>query len=268
MSDEVRAWAARQQIKPSGVKFVLVAMASCASDFGLSFASIEHLCEFTCQDRKTVFAAQSRLVELGLIAETGERRGRTNQIKVYRLNLKMELLGEQSRKRDSFRLSHVQGAELEGEISDEKANSTAFGTVVDNSGQSAPEEQKSTENGTVVIHKESQKRDGTYPQTVPFSPSEGGERVPKTVHGTLRIGIQNKSSGSQPVDKAQAGTGTSEWEALRAEAIREGFREPNIALETPRSFRTALRNHVTTRPRTTTHGRKLADALKPQAASP
>jgi hypothetical protein len=85
VSSEAVAWAFKQDIKPSSLKFTLVAMAECANyQSGLVFASTAHLCEITGQDRKTVLANQAELEKRGLIEDTGERTGKTKQIKVYR----------------------------------------------------------------------------------------------------------------------------------------------------------------------------------------
>jgi transposase len=50
-----------------------------------SFPSIARLSEVTGLDRKTIIESLQRLKERGLILETGERKGRTRQVKVYRL---------------------------------------------------------------------------------------------------------------------------------------------------------------------------------------
>jgi len=102
MSSEAIAWAFKQDIKPSGLKFTLVAMAECANfKTGLVFASTAHLCEITGQDRKAVLANQAELESRGLIEDTGERAGKTKQIKVYRPVIGSVPETEQSQKRNS-----------------------------------------------------------------------------------------------------------------------------------------------------------------------
>jgi len=87
MSVEAITWALRQPVAASSAKFVLVVLANCASAEGaLAFPSVAYLAESTGQDRKTVVANLKRLVEWGLISDTGERSGRTKQVIVYRLN--------------------------------------------------------------------------------------------------------------------------------------------------------------------------------------
>ena len=54
---------------------------------GCAYPSIAWLCEFSSLNRKTVVAAVGRLEACGLLSDSGERRGDTKQIKVYRLNL-------------------------------------------------------------------------------------------------------------------------------------------------------------------------------------
>lgn len=84
MSSEALAWAFKQEVKSSSVKFTLVALCECANyKTGRITPSIAHLCEITGQNRKTVIANIAELERAGLIADTGERCGRTGQIKVY-----------------------------------------------------------------------------------------------------------------------------------------------------------------------------------------
>lgn len=87
MSIQAVAWAFRQNIRPAALKFVLVALADCANekeDMNL-WPSIAHICDVTCLDVKTVKRYLVELKRLHLLVDTGERKGPTNQIKVYRL---------------------------------------------------------------------------------------------------------------------------------------------------------------------------------------
>jgi hypothetical protein len=85
MSIAAMTWAFAQALKPSSLKFLLVALADNADDQGRAFPSIECLVEKTSQDRKTVIAGLDRLEELKLATDTGSRVGKTKQVKVYRL---------------------------------------------------------------------------------------------------------------------------------------------------------------------------------------
>lgn len=86
MSIEALCWAFDQQVKPAAAKFVLVALSNNANMHGHVWPSIETLCRRTCLERKTVMKSIDWLEELGLLIDTGERRGATKQIKVYKLN--------------------------------------------------------------------------------------------------------------------------------------------------------------------------------------
>lgn len=86
MSVEAITWALAQPIKHSTAKFVLVCLANCADSEGKAWPSIAYLCEATAQDRKTVIENLRRLKEAGLLSSTGEMKGRTGQVPVYRLN--------------------------------------------------------------------------------------------------------------------------------------------------------------------------------------
>lgn len=87
MSWEAQAWAAKQKTGSSSAKLVLLGLASCADANHCAFPSVAWLSEFGDLDRKTVISALQRLEEgmFPLIEDTGERKGRTKQVKVYRL---------------------------------------------------------------------------------------------------------------------------------------------------------------------------------------
>lgn len=102
MSSEALAWAFKVNVKPSAVKFTLIALCECANyKTGKIFPSIEHLAEITGQDRKTIIANVAKLEAMGLIRDTGERGGRTKQIKVYEAAVGTVPKTEQLQKRNS-----------------------------------------------------------------------------------------------------------------------------------------------------------------------
>lgn len=88
MSVEAITWALGQPLKHSSAKFVLVALANCADSEGKAWPSVAYLCDATSQDRKTVIENLRRLKESGLLVNTGEMKGRTGQVPVYRLTMK------------------------------------------------------------------------------------------------------------------------------------------------------------------------------------
>lgn len=102
MSFDALAWAAKQRCGNSGAKLVLMGLAECASrNDALAFPSIAELVEFSDLDRKSVIINLARLESLGKITDTGQRCGRTKQIKVYRLCLETVPKTEQFQKRNS-----------------------------------------------------------------------------------------------------------------------------------------------------------------------
>ncbi|MCW2395871.1 MULTISPECIES: DnaA N-terminal domain-containing protein [unclassified Sphingobium] len=66
---------------------MLLGLASCADAHHCAYPSIDWLCEFSDLNRKTVILALQRLEGglLPLIRDTGDRKGRTRQVKVYQL---------------------------------------------------------------------------------------------------------------------------------------------------------------------------------------
>lgn len=86
MSNEAIDWALGQPVPKSSAKFVLVVMANLADKNMTCWPSYRHLTEATAQDVKTVQVGLRRLREDGFIVDTGERKGSTGQVIVYRLN--------------------------------------------------------------------------------------------------------------------------------------------------------------------------------------
>lgn len=116
MSSEALAWAFKSDVKPSSVKFTLVALCECANyQTGKIFPSIRHLCQITGQDRKTVISNIGKLLSEGWIDETGERVGKTGQIKVYQANIGTVPKVEQSQERNgsAFPLKESQKRDTE-----------------------------------------------------------------------------------------------------------------------------------------------------------
>lgn len=120
MSSEALAWAFKQDVKPSSVKFVLVALCECAHyRTGLIHPSIDHICEITGLNRKTAIAAVAELERLSLLTDTGERVGRTRQIKVYRAEIGTVPESEQFQKRNSSTFTRKQSQKRDTEPSRE-----------------------------------------------------------------------------------------------------------------------------------------------------
>lgn len=96
MSVEAITWAFKQPIKHSPAKFVLVVLANQANG-DLAYPSIAYIAGVTGQDRKTVISNLQRLRATGLIVDSGERRGRTAQVVVYRLKCEPDLFERAAR---------------------------------------------------------------------------------------------------------------------------------------------------------------------------
>lgn len=101
MSNEAITWALSQPVKHSTAKFVLLVMANRADDEMVCWPSTADLAEQTAQDRKTVQENIRRLREWGYIEDTGERKGATKQVIVYRLKTPENGLVKQAQKRGS-----------------------------------------------------------------------------------------------------------------------------------------------------------------------
>lgn len=162
MSFAAIQWALSQPVEKSPAKFVLVAMASCvnAEDAEmLCWPSVKFLSDTTRQDRKTVMDGLRRLRKSGFVVDTGERRGITGQVPVYRL--KSAETGTVSNPQDG-------------------------GALID------PVTAKSAETGTVPNTAPVPKTDGNSTEFPHQQYRISLETVPKTGHGTSKEQVKNK----------------------------------------------------------------------------
>jgi hypothetical protein len=156
MSWEAVAWALQQPVGHSPAKFVLVAIAECArKGETTAWPSITTLTQATCQNRKTVIANLRRLLELGYLEDTGERKGDTGRVVVYQLTTPS----------NQPKTGTIKGPSGEPETvpEQEPLNSTETGTIEEN--VIVP---NSTSNSPNFDAKQSQK----LPVIVPISPTE------------------------------------------------------------------------------------------------
>lgn len=99
MSFDALAWAAKCKPGNLAAKMVLLGLANFADEHGCAYPSTAALADFGDMDHKTATVALDRLVELRLIEDSGQRAGRTKQIKVYRLLLQSQPKVEAFQKR-------------------------------------------------------------------------------------------------------------------------------------------------------------------------
>ncbi|HET7154973.1 MAG TPA: helix-turn-helix domain-containing protein [Hyphomicrobiaceae bacterium] len=100
MSFDALSWAAKQRPGNLAAKMVLLALANYANEAGEAYPSTAAIAEFGDMNHKTATVALDRLEALGLIADTGDRRGKSGQIKVYCLNLQSIPKTEPSQNRE------------------------------------------------------------------------------------------------------------------------------------------------------------------------
>lgn len=131
-------WAYGQKLK-SSVKFVLVTLCDYADAEYRLWPSIADLVEKTCMDRKTVIAAIDILEKNGYLIDTGERKGKTRQVKVYFIDINSTGNGtvKECQKRNStgngtvpdFPLNSTVFPAKEYQISPERVPKTVHGTI-------------------------------------------------------------------------------------------------------------------------------------------
>ena len=157
MSVDATRWAWLAPVKSSTQRLVLLSLADRAGEYHTCFPSVARITKDTKLNRKTIMKVIGELIEMGLVEDTGHKKGATKQVIVYRL------LGIKTRE-------------------DEEINSTNIGTVPkteqsQNYSETVPFlPHNSTNIGTVPKTEQSQ----NYSETVPFLP-----------HNSTNIGTQN-----------------------------------------------------------------------------
>ena len=96
--------------KRSAKRLVLLALADRANKENTCFPSIARVVKDTEMDRKTVMNTINDLIQLGLVSDTGERKGGTNQVRVLKINVD---------KQESYPQEHQLSANKQCEISKE-----------------------------------------------------------------------------------------------------------------------------------------------------
>lgn len=80
------AWDA--EIKPSTLKFTLLSLCDYADNAGFKcYPSIETIARHTSQNRKTVQSNIRKLIEMGIVNDTGKTVGKTQKVRVFQINI-------------------------------------------------------------------------------------------------------------------------------------------------------------------------------------
>ena len=86
MSREATDWAWSLELKASQ-KLLILSLADRADEYHCCYPSIQRLVKDTGMDKKTIAKWINQMIDDGLIIDTGEKKGRTKQVRVLRLNL-------------------------------------------------------------------------------------------------------------------------------------------------------------------------------------
>lgn len=170
MSLDASRWAWMQRIpkndsaSQSAIKIVLLSMADRADEDNICFPSIKRLEADTELNRKTIIAAIGWLKKTKLVEDTGQRRGRTGQVIVYRL------LGVDNREITVFNNSPESGTvpETEPLKASKTGNSTENGTLTDE-----PTPEPTDDEASKEYRKRNSTENGTVPNTDLKSPENG-----------------------------------------------------------------------------------------------
>lgn len=95
MSDHAVRWASKQHPPHALDKLVLWALADAHNrEKRRAYPSVAAIVAFTGWQRKAVMASLDRLARYGFIFDTGDRIGKTRQIKVWALAFDTEMVSE------------------------------------------------------------------------------------------------------------------------------------------------------------------------------
>ncbi|ELM3728177.1 conserved phage C-terminal domain-containing protein, partial [Edwardsiella piscicida] len=194
MSIDAMRWAKPIKTGRSSSKAVLTWLADmCGADL-CAYPSIAALADATELDVKTVQSSLKRLVELGLIEDTGERRGATRQVIVYRL------VGVSESYEDS---KHTQKRE--------SLKAPKNGTVKKTK---TPKNGNVTENGCVQDGKEPENGSVSEGKTPNFGGKDPQKRDPESIRNL-------KDKGSTPL--APKGEGMAEQVSILIDHLNQNI---------------------------------------------
>lgn len=101
MSRAATDWAWGLEIKASQ-KLLMLSLADRADELHCCYPSIQRLVKDTGMDRKTIGKWINQMIEDGFISDTGERKGKTKQVRVLRLNIEVK----EAQKRNSTKFGN------------------------------------------------------------------------------------------------------------------------------------------------------------------
>ena len=113
MSVDATRWAWKAPVKSATQRLILLSLADRAGEHHTCYPSNKRLAQDTLLNLKTVQRSVSELIELGLIVDTGERKGNTKQVRV------LQLVGVDSREYNEPKIGLVKRTQ--------KRNSTKIG---------------------------------------------------------------------------------------------------------------------------------------------
>ena len=108
MSVDATRWAWLAPVKSSTQRLVLLSLADRAGEYHTCFPSVARITKDTKLNRKTIMKVIGELIELGLVEDTGHKKGTTKQVIVYRL------LGVKTREDEEINSTNIGTQNLKG----------------------------------------------------------------------------------------------------------------------------------------------------------
>lgn len=226
MSVQAITWAYNQKVGSASLKFLLITLANHANREGLVFLSSQLICEETELNRKTVLAGISKLIEMGLIVDTGKTAGSTSRVKVYQMACeivpKTGLLDDRSSSSKTVPKTGLLNSTENGTIKNETVPKTGL----------FKQSQKRTLNSTENGH-------GMVPKTdIPYINQNINQEINhKNITSTIEIADAEINKSEKKINSRQEQKTESKEDLFLAEQILSRirkelptFRQPNLKL--------------------------------------
>lgn len=131
MSRAATDWAWSIDPGKAPLKLILLSMADRADEEHCCYPSIDRLVRDTSLNKKTVQAGINELAKLGLIKDTGERKGPTRRVRVFRLMLNLQ---------STQKRNHTKNGNIKSQCNEPKnGNVTENGNIPENGTLNDPE---------------------------------------------------------------------------------------------------------------------------------
>ena len=126
MSFDAMTWASRQDPGEPIAKLILIGLGRHANGSGLAWPSVAELAEYSGLERKSVLRRLAKLERAGMISDSGQRRGDTGRVKVWRLAMDQPYLSLPKSSRKGAHLNRGKQSRTKGPLGADNGPSTGI----------------------------------------------------------------------------------------------------------------------------------------------